>query len=53
MTVLDTYGKYKWATEKGIYVVFHIVTLNILEKDKLMRVMNNGNVKREFSFSTF
>lgn len=34
-------------------MVFLTVTLNILEKDKVMRVMKNGNVERVFSFGTF
>lgn len=52
ITVLDIHEKYKWVAEKGIYI-FLIVTLSILEKDKLVRVMNNGNMEREFSCYAF
>lgn len=46
MTVSDIQEKYKWAAEKGIHGAFLIVTLSILEKDKLVRVMNNGNEEK-------
>lgn len=34
--------------ERNIYLAFLIVTLSILEKDKLVRAVNNENVKENF-----